>query len=89
MIHFSDFDGDDDAPDLDEEFPLGDGVADVSGAVLCPYCGALAEIALDPGSGSEQEYVEDCEVCCRPWLVRVHYSADGSADVSVEAADAM
>ncbi len=85
MIHFFDFsEADDDERDLDEEFPLGDGVADVSGAVLCPYCGALAEVALDPGSGSVQEYVEDCEVCCRPWMVRVHYEPDGHAWVRVD-----
>jgi hypothetical protein len=42
---------------------------------------------LDPGSGSQQEYVEDCQVCCRPWRVAVHYHPDGSAEVSVEVED--
>jgi hypothetical protein len=72
---------------LDEEFPLGDGVADTEGEVVCPYCGALNEIALDPGGGPMQEYVEDCEVCCRPWEVRVSYRRDGSAEIRVEAAE--
>ena len=49
--------------------------------MLCPYCGEANEIALDPGSGTQQEYVEDCQVCCRPWKVMVHYLPDGSADV--------
>ncbi len=44
-----------------------------SQVVSCPYCGASVEIILDPGGGSDQEYVEDCEVCCRPWQVHVHY----------------
>ena len=70
---------------LDEEFPLGDGTADLEATVDCPYCGASVEITLDPGSGSEQEYVEDCEVCCQPWLVLVRYSDDGHADVTVSA----
>ena len=72
---------------LDEEFPLGDGTADMESEVRCPYCGELNEIGLDPGSGESQEYVEDCQVCCQPWRVLVHYHADGTAHVRVEAAD--
>ena len=72
---------------LDEEFPLGDGIADTEAAVLCPYCGELNEIALDPGSGPAQEYIEDCQVCCRPWRVTVSYRADGTAEVRAEASD--
>ena len=74
--------------DLDEQFPLGDGTADVEGTVLCPYCGEAVEIVLDPGSGSLQEYVEDCEVCCQPWSVSVSYHEDGSADIAVRPLDA-
>jgi hypothetical protein len=69
---------------LDEEFPLGDGTVEVEATVRCPYCGEINEIALDPGSGNQQEYVEDCQVCCRPWQVAVHYLPDGTADVSVQ-----
>jgi hypothetical protein len=76
-----------DAPDpLDDEFPLGDGAADLDATVVCPYCAETAEIALDPGSGNDQSYVEDCPVCCQPWEVRVHYAADGSAHVQVDRA---
>ena len=73
---------------LDEEFPLGDGTAETETTVLCPYCGEAVEIALDPGSGSVQEYVEDCAVCCQPWAVSVSYHEDGSADVAVRPLDA-
>ena len=69
---------------LDEDFPLGDGTAETVAEVRCPYCGEINEIALDPGSGSRQEYVEDCQVCCRPWRVVLQYLPDGSADVSAE-----
>ena len=72
---------------LDEEFPLGDGTADMRSEVRCPYCGELNEIGLDPGSGASQQYVEDCQVCCRPWTVFVTYRPDGTARVHVEAAD--
>lgn len=69
---------------LDEEFPLGDGRAEMDAQVQCPHCGENCVIALDPGSGVDQRYVEDCQVCCQPWLVRVHYLGDGSAEVTVE-----
>jgi hypothetical protein len=73
--------------DLDEEFPLGDGVADLDAFVLCPYCGEGVELTLDPGGGEQQEYVEDCEVCCQPWRVSVFYHPDGSAEVSLRTMD--
>lgn len=72
---------------LDEAFPLGDGVADVTAEVWCPYCGEPNEVALDPGGGAHQEYVEDCQVCCQPWRVSVTYHEDGSADVWADCAD--
>lgn len=36
-----------------------------------------------PGGGSFQEYVEDCEVCCRPWRVEVTYDEDGRPAVEL------
>jgi hypothetical protein len=72
---------------LDDAFPLGDGTADTDALVQCPYCGETVEIGLDPGSGARQQYVEDCPVCCNPWLVEVRYGPDGAADVRVEAQD--
>lgn len=69
--------------ELDEDFPTADGTADGEAVIVCPHCGEAIEIALDAGSGSRQEYVEDCEVCCRPWRVSVHYGSDGHADVQV------
>jgi hypothetical protein len=39
--------------------------------VTCPYCGEQVEIYVEPEmSGS---FVQDCEVCCNPWLVRISY----------------
>lgn len=72
---------------LDEDFPLGDGVADMETVARCPYCGEEVEITVDPGGGSSQEYVEDCPVCCSPWLVHVHYSG-GDVSVSIEQTNA-
>ena len=68
---------------MDEDFPLGDGTADLDAAATCPYCGESVTLALDPGSGEEQDYVEDCPVCCQPWSVSVRYGPDGRAQVSI------
>ena len=68
---------------LDADFPLGDGTADTEASVDCPYCAETVEIALDPGSGTVQDYVEDCPVCCQPWRVSVRYGVDGEVEVSV------
>ncbi|MDB4907720.1 MAG: Cysteine-rich protein [Gemmatimonadetes bacterium] len=73
--------------DSEEEFDLGDGTAETEACVRCPYCGESVEIALDPGSGEQQEYVEDCEVCCQPWRVSLCYDAEGRAEVSVSILD--
>lgn len=50
--------------------------------VTCPYCGETGTVALDVG---EEDFVQDCPVCCRPWQVRVRLRPDGSADVTVGA----
>jgi hypothetical protein len=34
-----------------------------------------------------QQYIEDCQVCCRPWLVSVSYDDEGTAHVHVDASD--
>jgi transposase-like protein len=39
--------------------------------LTCPYCGEDVELVVDEGGGSDQSYVEDCPVCCRPWQVNV------------------
>lgn len=78
---------DDDFADLssddDDEFP-DNSTADTEADVTCPYCGETVAMGLDPGSGPTQEYVEDCQVCCRPWRVRVNYDSEGTAEVWLE-----
>jgi hypothetical protein len=73
--------------DLDEEFPLGDGVVDLTAWVACPYCGEEIELAVDPGGGSVQEYVEDCDVCCRPLQLSVSWDEDGVAHAAAATDD--
>ncbi len=55
--------------------------------VWCPYCGAEIEFVVDPTGGPVQDYVEDCEVCCQPWSVRVTLDRDGQPSVEVATLD--
>lgn len=41
----------------------------------CPYCGENIQMVVDC-SISEQEYIEDCQVCCRPINIRVTIEDD-------------
>lgn len=79
--------GNEEPESLDEDFPLGDGTADTDAAVTCPYCAESVEIAVDPGSGPSQQYVEDCPVCCNPWRVSVTFDGDGLAHVDLGTLD--
>jgi len=38
---------------------------------ICPYCWQNISMVLDL-SVEEQEYIEDCEVCCRP--IKISYA---------------
>jgi hypothetical protein len=33
--------------------------------IACPHCGELFPLLVDT-SVSEQQFIEDCSVCCRP-----------------------
>ena len=37
--------------------------------VTCPYCGERLEIYVEPDV--KGTFVQDCEVCCNPWRVRI------------------
>jgi hypothetical protein len=46
----------------------------------CPYCWEEITLLVD-GSIETQEYIEDCEVCCRPIDFSVEVNDDGLAQV--------
>ena len=39
-------------------------------AITCPYCGEVVTVLID-GSSPRHDYIEDCEVCCRPMVLEV------------------
>ncbi|MGM0769199.1 MAG: CPXCG motif-containing cysteine-rich protein [Pseudomonadota bacterium] len=52
--------------------------------IQCPYCWETLEISVDP-SVREQEYVEDCQVCCQPILLKVRLDDDLTPHVDASA----
>ena len=48
--------------------------------ISSPYCGEMITILVD-GSVEEQQYIEDCQVCCRPIEIRISVSANGSCQI--------
>jgi hypothetical protein len=52
--------------------------------VTCPYCGEVVVVHVE--EDVRGSFVQDCEVCCNPWLVRLSHSADGR-DLTVSRAD--
>jgi hypothetical protein len=47
----------------------------------CPYCGEPISVLIDD-SVADQNYVEDCQVCCRPILLGVSVDMDGDVVVT-------
>ena len=52
------------------------------GMYFCDSCGEDIVIPIDLSAGREQEYVEDCPVCCNANVIRVHLDERGEAQVS-------
>jgi len=55
-------------------------------AVQCPYCWEEISLLVDT-SIEMQEYVEDCEVCCRPIDFFVEVDEQGLASVDARLQD--
>lgn len=49
-------------------------------SISCPWCGEVSTTFFDSSQGSTQ-YVEDCQVCCRP--IVCHFQVDVMGDVSL------
>lgn len=42
----------------------------------CPSCGARNMTRVNLTSGKRQIYVEDCEMCCRPIVLKIDIEED-------------
>lgn len=48
---------------------------------VCDACGEEIVVPIDLSAGPNQEYVEDCPVCCRPNVIHVEVDDDGETRV--------
>ena len=60
------------------QFSIGNGQWEienewVQAAFQCAGCGQWNQTTVDESAGRNQTYVEDCQACCKPNLLRVHY----------------
>lgn len=52
-----------------------------STSVQCPYCWEAIDVMVED-CGETQQYIEDCQVCCRP--INVVVRRDHNDEVQVE-----
>lgn len=51
----------------------------------CAGCGEYNETVVDESAGSKQQYVEDCQVCCKPNVLSVRWNAsDDEYEIAAE-----
>ena len=49
----------------------------------CPSCGEAIQLLVDC-SIPEQEYIEDCQVCCRPILISAQIDSEGIPAITLQ-----
>ncbi|MGO1298372.1 MAG: CPXCG motif-containing cysteine-rich protein [Vibrio sp.] len=54
--------------------------------IHCPYCGEPIDVLLDPAD-IDQQYIEDCQVCCKPINFFVFEDMDDELSVTVSSDD--
>ena len=54
--------------------------------IECPYCGERIYLLIDC-SIDTQDYIEDCQVCCRPMTIHVTVNEEGLPQVEVQRDD--
>ncbi len=55
-------------------------------SIGCPYCGETIEVLID-STDVDQQYIEDCQVCCKPITFLVSESMNGDLSVNVYSED--
>lgn len=54
--------------------------------ISCPYCGEMINVIVD-GSAGEQDYYEDCSVCCNPILFVMSFNEQNLIELMVKRDD--
>jgi hypothetical protein len=55
-------------------------------SIGCPYCGETIRVLID-SSDIEQQYIEDCQVCCKPINFVISECVSGDFIVNVYSED--
>lgn len=48
---------------------------------VCDGCGEEIVVPIDLSAGKNQDYTEDCPICCQPNMVHVRLEDDGRSTV--------
>jgi hypothetical protein len=60
---------------------------EIESSFVCVYCFELNETIVDASGGLHQEYIEDCQVCCRPNALTIVVADDlQSAEITADVA---
>lgn len=60
---------------------------DENAEYICDSCGESIVIPLDISQGSEQQFIEDCPVCCHPNQIIVSFDDSGQANLWCRSVD--
>ncbi|MFZ1322288.1 MAG: CPXCG motif-containing cysteine-rich protein [Ignavibacteria bacterium] len=52
--------------------------------ISCPYCGEINFLNIEIGNNSSDEFITDCEICCRPFTVNVQSASNGEISFDVK-----
>lgn len=55
-------------------------------AIGCPYCGETINVLIDSAEVNQQ-YIEDCQVCCKPINFLVAESIEGQLIINIYSDD--
>jgi len=55
-------------------------------SIECPYCGESITVLIDNSAG-DQQYYEDCSVCCCPILFSTFEDELGNASLKIKRDD--
>ena len=50
---------------------------------FCPYCGEENITDIYISAGNTQEFIHDCEVCCRPVEIKLTFDRDGNVNLEI------
>ena len=55
--------------------------------ISCPYCGESIDVLIEPIEETQDEdaaqYIEDCQVCCRPIQFKITTDFSGASNLEV------